>query len=809
MALWTVACALSAAPVQGVPLEAPSAPHGPLGVDLRSVPLAFEPAGPATPDAPRLFRARGAGYTAVVGPIGAAVAIRAAEPPDAPPALLSSQDAAAASRRLRARAQASRSRPDFVRVRFENANPAAEANVQSPVPGKVHRLIGSSPDGWRTGLQAHQRVVYSEVYPGIDVAFHGNGREVEYDFIIAPGASPETPRLRFEGARSMSVDSGGNLRLETPRGTLLQRAPVAYQDGPDGREFREVAYRLRDDGAAEFQMGDYDPGRPLVIDPVLSYATFIGGSGVDQCWDVAVDAAGAAFVVGETESDAFPELALLSTNGFLTNYQGGLQNIAGDAFVAKLNPAGTAFEWFTYLGGSDLDVGFSVSLTAGGDVVVGGFTSSTNFPVSAGAFQTTVAGETNRFTGRRPLDAFVARLSPDGSSLAAATLFGGEGEDQILDLAVLDDGRVVAVGSTSSTNLPLPATAAQATYGGALDAFIAVFSADATSVTQGSFLGGSARDSAEGVAWDEAAGIAHVTGITASTNLPVSANAPQPTLAGGYDAFVAGYRVADGSWTRLTYLGGAGDDFGYRIAVDLNGAPIVVGQTGSTEFPVVAALQSTNAGGIDGFMARLSADGSTLTQSTYFGGPFEDALWDAHQDALGNIHLVGDSYSSTLPGLDATSVQSTNRGLADIVIARLAQDGTLHSSFFGGTGDDLAYGVAADPAGNAYVAGRVRSVGFPVSGEDVAQSVYGGGTMDGFVLKVIYEPSVEAVRTDDGFEVSWPAPNPGFVLESTSSPATSDAVWAPVDTPVEVVDGKHRARVPLNAGSVVFRLRRE
>jgi hypothetical protein len=226
----------------------------------------------------------------------------------------------------------------------------------------------------------------------------------------------------------------------------------------------------------------------------------------------------------------------------------------------------------------------------------------------------------------------------------------------------------------------------------------------------------------------------------------------------------------------------------------------------STNFPVVAAFQSTNAGFSDGVLVRLSAASGAIESSTYFGGSADDSLWDLATDARGYVHLVGETYSPSLPGLSASSILATNAGNSDILIALMAPDGVFSSTFYGATGDELAYGVAADAAGNAYVAGRVRSVNFPVSSTNVAQAVYGGERTDGFVLKVAYEPTLTAARMAEGVQVSWPAPNPGFVLESTPAvPGTGP--WKLEKAPVEVLAGRHVVALPLGATNCLFRLR--
>jgi len=673
--------------------------------------------------------------------------------------------------------------------------------------GKVHRLQGSDASRWRSGLPTHGRVVFSEIYPGVDVAYYGNGRELEYDFIVAPGADFGAARLQFDGVTAKQVDGQGNLLLQTDAGTLVQRRPVAYQRGPEGRESVESSYVLHSDGSIGFEVGEYDRERVLVIDPVLSYATFLGGTGLDQCWDIAVDAAGYAYVAGETESVQLSGLRIVSKQAFQTNYQGGLFSVAGDAFVAKLNPDGTAVEWYTYLGGNDLDAAFTLTLGSGGEPVVAGFTSSTNFPVTAGVLRSALGGETNRYTGRKPLDGFVTRLKADGSGLVASTLFGGDGEDQVIDLVLTADQGVAMVGSTTSSNLPLPGVPDSA-FAGSRDGFFALLTSDLKSATQGRLLGGSGRDSLEGIALSPDGAVAHVTGITESTNFPVVA-AVQSALGGGFDAVAAGIRIADGVTEYATYLGGVFDDYGYRVSAGADGAVWLAGVTFSTNFPVVAPIvAATNTGLSDGLLARFAPDGKTLEMSTYFGGYLDDSFWDIRVDSAGRVHLVGETFSPTLPGVNTNSVLSTNLGLSDILIVRIGTNGTPTTTMYGAPGDELGYALAPDLAGNVYVAGRVRSVAFPVSSTNVAQTVFGGERTDGFVMKVAYEPALTAEVASDGIVLSWPAPNTEFALESATATSTGFAgAWKRETAPVVTDGGRHSVRLPMTATNCVFRLR--
>lgn len=795
--------------VQAVPLElsvsqsaagaAPVLAGAAAGARAWNLPLAFELADGRSPQGAD-YVARGDGYTVFLGSGGALIGLRgsSALDPDAPSSVRPIGRTSAAGRGVE-----SATRWHWVQLRLVGAETDRPGTGEFPLPGQVHRLQGRDPQGWQTG-QVHQgRVRYSELYPGVDVVFYGRGRELEYDFVVAPGASADQVRLAFDGSQAPVLEADGSLRLETPVGPLIQRRPVAYQDLPTGRVGVAAAYRVESDGLVGLDLGEYDPRLPLVIDPVLSYSTYLGGASFDQCWDVVADETGSVWVVGEIESPVLTGMRLLSTNAFQTNYQGGLPGVAGDAFVAKLNPLGTAYEWFTYLGGVDLDSAFAVALTADKEPVVVGFTTSTNFPITTGAFQTELRGLTNEFTGRLPLAGFVTRLKADGSGLVASTILSGNGEDQVIDVALGAEGRIHVGGITSSTNLPLPGTGPQSVLAGGTDGFLAVFDPTLSTMLGGSFVGGTLRDSIEGVVVG-LDGVTHAVGITGSTNLPLL-HPIQSQLRGGSDAYAVGARLLEGTWVYGTYLGGSGDDFAYRAALGSGGTLWMVGASRSTNFPLAQPLLSTNAGGSDGILTRLSADGRTLEFSTRLGGEAADSLWDVAVDAGGTVHFAGESLSTRFTGVTTNALQATNAGNADLVVGWLAPDGTVTSTFFGAPGDEIAYGLSVDPAGNTYLAGRARSLNFPISSTNVAQAVHGGGSADGFVLRLSREPALEAALVDGMLHISWPAPAPGFRLETSSGPGPGP--WQPFEGATPVDSGRHVVRLPSDSTNSLFRLR--
>lgn len=309
---------------------------------------------------------------------------------------------------------------------------------------------------------------------------------------------------------------------------------------------------------------------------------------------------------------------------------------------------------------------------------------------------------------------------------------------------------------------------------------------------------------------NETDGTLLVAGISFSTNLPVRA-ALQSTNAGGADVFLAGLRLSDGGAAFPHLPRGEDSDYAYRAGLDLTGGTWVVGQTFSYNFPVVGGIQTTNAGGGDGFALRVPPDGQSLTYATFLGGPFEDGLWDVAVEPTGIAHFAGFSFSSVFTGVSTnTSLQGTNAGGSEAAIARLTPAGDLTATYYGGTGDEIGYAVALDPAGNVYLAGRARSVAFPVLHERGPGSLR-GGRADGFVMKLSEPPTLAVSRAPAGLQLSWPAPNSGYVVESAPASGSSgeDAEsWAVESAPALVRKGRHTVTLPASSADRVYRLRR-
>ncbi len=639
-----------------------------------------------------------------------------------------------------------------VKLDFVGANPDAKPAGEDRTPAVVSYFKGDRAN-WKTGLPTYGRVVYANLWPGIDLVYTGAESHLKYTFVVKPGGDPKRIRLAYRGATALRVSTEGRLAVSTPVGRLEEDTPYVYQEAGEARVEVEAAYALEAEEAGGtrrfgFRVGPYDPGKPLFLDPVvLAYCGYIGGSAGDAANGVAIDASGNAYVTGQVVSTeaSFP----VAVGPDLT-YHGGTT----DAFVAKVNPAGTALVYCGYIGGSASDYGTGVAVDGSGNAYVAGYTTSTeamSFPVTVGPDLTHNGGGN---------DAFVAKVNAAGTALVYCGYIGGSNDDSALANAYV-------VGSTTSTEATFPVTVGpDLTFNGGVDAFVAKVNAAGTALVYCGYIGGSTNDIGQGIAVD-GSGNAYVTGYTDSTTGFPLAVGPDLTYNGGFmgDAFVAKVKADGTALVYSGYIGGSGDDVGQAIAVDGSGNAYVTGYTTSTAatFPVTVGPDLTHNGGNDVFVAKVNAAGTALVYCGYIGGSGAEIGNGVAVDGSGNAYVVGSTTSTeaTFPvtvGPDLTY----NGGIRDAFVAEVNAAGTalVYAGYIGGSGDDVAYGVAVDSAGNAYVVGSTTSTEatFPVTvGPDLTYN----GVTDAFVTKVgavataVELMSFEALPLDSAVELRW------------------------------------------------------
>jgi hypothetical protein len=603
-----------------------------------------------------------------------------------------------------------------IAMRLMDARPDVAPRAAGRQAGSANYLVGSHPDQWRIGVPLYGKIIYSAVYPGIDLVYYGNQNQLEYDFVVAPGASWRSIRVAFSGAQAVAIDPNGDLKLQTRWGWLRHRRPRVYQQLAAGRSEISGHYVLQGDRQVGFEIGAYDPAAPLVIDPTLVYSSYLGGSADDYGYSVAVDSSGCAYTVGETWSTNFP----------MFNPMQSVPAGDTDIFVTKWNAAGSGILYSTYIGGSNRDVPLSIAVDAAGNAYISGFTYSANFPITSGALPVSFSGQSK---------AFVLKLNPSGNSLIYATYLGGSGNDYATGIAVDATGQMYISGYTASIDFPVTSNAFQGFYGGGVsDGFFAKLNAAGSQLVYATYLGGTGNDTAYAVALDPAANV-YVTGQTQSSNFPLL-QALQTAYSEG-EAFVVKLN-ASSQVLYSTYLGGTGSSTGTGIAADAAGNAYVTGYTIAPDFPVTSsAYQPSNHGGYDIFVAKLNAGGSAILSATYFGGSGSESSSGIALDSSGNVFVAGSTNSMDLP-LQAPVEASYSGGGDAFVAAFNNQLSSLYfSTYYGGAANEIGAGIAVDSSGNAYLTGSTNSggstLGIPVT--TGAFQTSGQGGLDAFLAK--------------------------------------------------------------------------
>lgn len=664
---------------------------GGVRTDYRQTPLYFE-LNQGQTDGQVKFLSRGRGYNLFLTPAEAVLTLRRPDTADTtdpsnapyvPPSRKSTRSRPAPERTV-------------LRISLVGASAAPQVVGEDLLSGKMHYLLGADRQKWRTDVPLYAKVRYKNVYPGTDLVYYGTSQgDLEYDFVVGPRENPHKIAQKFAGAQSVSLDGSGRLVLRLDRGQVAQYMPVAYQIETNGRR-RGVSVRhvLKGPNRDQvgFELGTYDRDKPVVIDPVLVYSTYLGGSNGDGVFSISVDSSGNVYLAGWTDSADFPTT--------LNSYRGGV-----DAFVTKLDSAGNLV-FSTCLGGGNLDWGHSVAVDAAGNVHVVGDTSSGDFPL-VNPVQPALSG------GK---DAFIVRLNPAGNSLLYATFLGGSGDDSAHEVTLDQSGNAYVIGDTKSTNFPLAGAAPLQSLhrGGDGDGFVTKLNAAGTGLVYSTYLGGTGLDYGDSIAVDTA-GSAYVTGETSSADLPASAGAYQRTSGGGSDVYVAKLNPSGSGLAYLTYLGGSANDQSLKLVLDSANNAYVTGATNSVNFPTRNAFQPTQGGGgDDAFVTKLSAAGDALVYSTYLGGSGRDGGTGLAVDAQGNAYVGGWLTSADFTVTPNAPQQAPSSGATspwEAFTTKLsaAGDALVYSTYLGGNGQDYGMALGIDAAANAYMAVQTSS----------------------------------------------------------------------------------------------------
>jgi hypothetical protein len=687
-----------------------------LAENYGKLPLHFE-ANQGQTDARVKFLSRGAGYTLFLTGTEAVFKLQRESAPEA-------------QHKSTASPSSARDSDDAVlRMKLLAANPEAQVSGHQLVAEKSNYFLGNDPRQWRRDVANFSQVRYQDAYPGIDLVYYGNQQQLEYDFVVAPGADPGTITLdigcdqksgKGSSTAPLRIAANGDLLVPVGDGEVSFHRPVVYQGdrsaprhsiGGSSHPIAETdagqgRWVLKGPTQAGFEIAAYDTTRPLIIDPAIAYSTYLGGHGADVGQAVAVDSSGNDYVTGNTRSANFP------TVNAVESAPAG----QGDAFVAKLDPTGSTLLYSTYLGGSAFDSGFGIAVDSSGSAYVSGDTGSSDFPVTPGAFQSSWAGGTS--------DIFLTKLDPTGSSLVYSTFLGGTGTDRMVEGVAVDSlGEAFVTGWTTSANFPTTAGAFQTTFTGNEDGFVTKFNSSGSALVYSTLLGGNAQSIVNGIVLDSL-NDAFVIGQTSATNFPTTPGVVQPKVAGRTDAFVTELNPAGSALLHSTYLGGGNSENGYGVSLDSSGNVYVSGLTCSSNFPTTAgAFQTVYKGtcALDGtggnaFVAKLNPTLSSLLYSTYIGGAGSDVSYSIAVAGSGVAHLVGRTTSPNFPTTPG-AFQTTFGGISDIFLTYLNSTGTglIYSTYLGGNSSEAAYVLALDPSGNDIFAGRTHSNNFPTT----------------------------------------------------------------------------------------------
>src|SRR6267378_2278024 len=656
------------------------------------LPLSFE-ANQGQTDPRVKFLARGQGYTVFLTQGGEAV--------------LTLRKPAPKPKSLRAAAHAPAAKPEsetvtpsaVVRMNLAGANRTPQLEGVDELPGKANYFIGNDQTKWRTNVPLFTKVKYRDVYRGVDLVYYGNQKELEYDFIIAPGADPHSVTLKFTGQKNLSLDAQGGLVLGVKGSEVRLQKPRIYQEIDGTRKEISGGYEFKNAHEVSFQVAAYDRSRPLIIDPVLAYSTYLGGRRIIKKKSIAVDSGGNVYVTGLAGSKDFP-----TTAGTFQATNHALHGFAGNAFVTKLNPAGSGLVYSTYLGGSGSptcphelasgctggDQGAGVAVDAAGHAYVTGWTTSSDFPTTIGAFQPMLHGFQN---------AFATKLNSDGTGLLYSTYLGGSDTEWGFGVALDSQDNAYLTGATCSSDFPVTPSAFQALYQGnprqpinnqivcGSNAFVSKLSSNTilsnlnpalpepVSLAYSTYLGGTSGDVAFGIAVDSQ-GNAYATGFTYSTNFPVTPLAFQTTYQNPRCyAFATKFNPTGTGLVYSSYLGGNGyysSDYGFGIAVDAAGNAYMSGMTSSSDFPTTPdafqpqlATPSWNA-----FVTALNSAGSALVYSTYLSGG-SDAGQGIAVDKAGNAYVTGYTDSTTFPTTPG-AFQTAQRGFRNGFVTKFS-----------------------------------------------------------------------------------------------------------------------------------------
>ncbi|MFY9221048.1 MAG: SBBP repeat-containing protein [Blastocatellia bacterium] len=608
---------------------------------------------------------------------------------------------------------------------------------------KTNYLINNKP---QNHVKNFTKVKYESIYPGIDIVYYGNEKQLEYDFIIAPNANPNLINLAFSEATKLTINEQGDLIIDVNGQIIYQKRPDIYQYINGNKKSIKGSYKLSANNQISFQIGGYDTTKTLIIDPIVGYSTFLGGTDNDFSNAIAVDTEGNTYLVGHTASINFP----------VSNFQQQNNKGKNDLFITKIAPDGNRVIYSTYIGGSDNDFGNAIAVDSMGNVYVAGYTFSSDFPVLNG-FQPK-NGNTIANTGG---DAFILKLNAQGNTLAYSTYLGGMGDDLASSIAIDSQNNAYVTGFTNSANFPV-ANAIQSRSNGGFDAFVAKLNPMGSSLVYSTYFGGSDNDFGNAIAVDKDRN-AYFVGVTDSRNFP-AINPLQSTNSGDSDGFITKISATGNVVNFSTYFGGSSFDNITSIAVDNTSNIYLTGVTNSRDFTIVNAMQLSKSTSLDAFVSKLNPTGSNLVYSTYLGGNGDDQANSLSLDPDNNVYLTGVTTSTDFPLKDAT--QKVIGGEQDAFMTKLNALGTAldFSTYVGGIGSESGLSIIVDSKANVFMTGITNSMDFPMT--KPLQNSCGCDFMkkisDGFVVSFVEEVLPPPPPASPDFSISFTQPQISF-----------------------------------------------
>jgi hypothetical protein len=618
-----------------------------------------------------------------------------------------------------------------VDISLLGSRPAAEIQPLEKLSVRTNYFVGAR-DRWRRDVPTYSRVLYRQVYTGIDVVYYGGQDHLEYDFTVAPGADPSAIKLRFQGADRVSITPQGDLLVEAAGRRIVQKRPWLYQDPARGAARREIPgrYVMLGDNLIGFSIGRYDPARPLVIDPLLVYSTYLGGSGTEEFDAVKTDSHGYLYMVGSTTA---ADLVTSPGAWWPVNSNPG----TADVIIAVLDttaPDPYPLRYLTYLGGTADDFPAGLDVDSQYHVYITGSTDSVDFPVYGNAVQSAPLG-----TG---WNAFVTELDLLGGGLPYSTYYGGTDDSYGRGIAVDQNGLMYVIGTTLASDFPVTDSAFAAVLNGLQDMFLCELDPNATDPAYSSYLGGELSDDGRAIAVG-ADGLVYFAGTTESTQFPLAGASYRSTLQGGDDIIIGVMDMTQsgvGSLVYATYFGGSDDDEVRRLTFDASGRVLLAGYTLSVDFPITHdAVQGAAGGNGDAFVSVVNPwqPSAFLVYSTFLGGSQSDVAYDVIQDATGSLLITGYTLSSDFP-ITYDAYQPQYGGGIELFVTKIKPGtpgigGIEFSTYLGTTGIHVGKGIAVASSGTVYVAGY-STVGLPTVGASAVTYDGTSGAYDAFFL---------------------------------------------------------------------------